>query len=288
MNESPAASVTAQVLAQVARAPDARVREISEALVRHLHAFVAEVHLAPEEWEAGIHFLTAIGQFCTPTRQEFILLSDTLGVSSLVNALNRPDSPEVTEPTVLGPFFVEGAPAASCGEDIANGAVGEPLFVAGEVRSVDGTPLAGAVVETWQSDGEGYYDVQLDQGTHLRARLETDGAGRFSFWSVVPSSYPIPTDGPVGAMLAAQGRHPMRPAHLHFKFSAPGHAELVTHIFPAGDPYLASDAVFSVSPSLVEELEHHEAGVAPDGREMTVPYASVHRTFVLAPARERS
>ena len=277
-----AKEITAEVLAKVEKTEDPRLREIFEALVRNLHAFVGEVRPTQAEWEAAIAFLTAVGQFCTPTRQEFVLLSDTLGVSSLVNALNSAGG-DVTESTVLGPFFVEGAPEVGVGSDLALGAVGTPLFVEGTVRSASGQPIAGAVVDTWQSDAEGFYDTQRDEGTRLRGRLRTDDEGRFSFWTIVPSSYPIPHDGPVGVMLAAQRRHPFRPAHLHFKIAAAGHRELVTHLFPAGDPYLDSDAVFSVADSLIKALETHSAGVANDGRVLEVEFASVAHTFVLAP-----
>jgi hydroxyquinol 1,2-dioxygenase len=282
MNTENARRVTAEVLEQVEGTEDARLREIFSALVRHLHAFMTEVEPSVAEWEAGIDFLTRTGQFCTPTRQEFILLSDTLGVSSLVNALNQRGNEEVTDSTVLGPFFVAGAPEVELGADIALGAPGVPLYVSGEVRSEDGTPLSGASIDTWQSDSEGFYDVQLEEGTRLRAKLYADEAGRFSYWTVVPSSYPIPHDGPVGAMLRAQRRHPFRPAHLHFKIAAPGHEELVTHLFPSGDEYLDSDAVFSVSDSLIKDLEHHDGGVAPDGRVLEEKYATVDHAFVLA------
>jgi hydroxyquinol 1,2-dioxygenase len=284
MNDERAAELTAQVRAQVAGGSDPRLTEIFDALVRHLHAFVAEVRPSAAEWETTIEFLTRVGQFCTPTRQEFVLLSDTLGVSSLVNVLNSGGG-EISESTVLGPFFVAGAPQVPSGADLAEGAPGTPLHVAGVVLGTDNEPLEGAVVDTWQSDTEGYYDTQRDEGTRLRAQLRTDAEGRFSFWSIVPSSYPIPHDGPVGVMLAAQGRHPFRPAHLHFKIGAPGHRELVTHLFPAGDPYLDSDAVFSVASSLVKELDHHPAGPGPDGRILEVPYDSVQHVFVLAPER---
>ncbi len=281
MESSSPFAVTAQVLESVAGTEDPRLRLIFDALVRHLHAFVAEVKPSAAEWEGAIEFLTHVGQFCTPTRQEFVLLSDTLGVSSLVNALNDPGG-EVTESTVLGPFFVAGAPEVAAGTDLARGAAGTPLYVSGEVFSSAGTPIAGALVDTWQSDAEGYYDTQREEGTRLRGQLRTGADGRFSFWSIVPSSYPIPHDGPVGVMLRAQGRHPFRPSHLHFKIAAPGHRELVTHLFPAGDPYLDSDAVFSVAPSLVKELERHPPGAAPDGRLLPVDYASVAHRFVLA------
>lgn len=248
-------ALTTEVLARVAAAPDSRVRAISEALVRHLHAFVREIEPTIAEWEAGIAFLTETGRMCVGGRQEFVLLSDTLGVSMLVDAINHQRSPAATESTVLGPFFVEDAPEAANGADIASGAKGEPMQVAGRVIKPGGAPVVGALVETWQCDADGFYDVQRGEGPALRARLRTDADGRFAFRTVRPVSYPIPHDGPVGRMLEAQGRHPWRPAHIHFKLSAPGHATVVTHIFVEGDAYLASDTVFGVKSSLVRPFD---------------------------------
>ena len=185
-----------------------------------------EVEPTIEEWEAGIRFLTETGQMCTDTRQEFILLSDTLGVSMLVDAINHRLPEGATETTVLGPFFVADAPELPLGADISGGMTGQPLYVEGSVRSIDGEPLAGAIVDTWHSDDDGFYDVQhLDEvgGLALRGRFRTDDDGRFRFWSIVPKFYPIPYDGPVGKMLEAQGRHPYRPAHVHFMIAAPGY-----------------------------------------------------------------
>jgi hydroxyquinol 1,2-dioxygenase len=278
-------TITAAVLERVREAPDARVRQISEALVRHLHAFVREVEPTMQEWEAGIRFLTETGKMCSDTRQEFILLSDTLGVSMLVDAINHRLPQGATETTVLGPFYVQDAPELPLGADISGPMKGKPLFVQGIVRSDDGRPLAGARVDTWHSDGEGFYDVQhLDEvgGLALRGRFRTDEAGRFRFWSIVPLYYPIPYDGPVGRMLEAQERHPYRPAHVHFMIEAPGHERLVTHVFIEGDPYLDSDVVFGVKDSLIRKLEEWPAGRAPDGREMAEPYAVLAYDFVLA------
>ncbi|HZR92933.1 MAG TPA: intradiol ring-cleavage dioxygenase [Gaiellaceae bacterium] len=276
-------TITDAVVARMANATSPRVREISEALVRHLHAFVREVEPTLEEWFAGIDFLTRTGQMCSPTRQEFILLSDTLGVSMLVDSINHRVPGGATETTVLGPFYVADPPEQPLGADISAGKPGERLLVLGTVRGVSGEPVAGAVVDTWQSDSEGYYDVQLEGAElALRARFRADGEGRFSFWSLVPSSYPIPDDGPVGHMLRQQGRHPYRPAHVHFRIGAPGYEELVTHVFVAGDEYLDSDVVFGVKESLVHELERHEPGTAPDGTAVDTPYAVLRYDFVLA------
>ncbi len=208
--------------------------------MRHLHALVRETRPTLEEWSAAIDFLTRTGQTCSDTRQEFILLSDALGISMLVDALNHGTDRRATETTVLGLFYVGDPPHHPLGADLAGGAPGEPLLVRGIVSGPDGAPLADAIVDTRQADGDGYYDVQRGEELELRARLRTESAGRFWFWAVVPASYPIPDDGPVGDMLRAQGRHPYRPAHVHFRIAAPGCRELVTHVFLAGDDYLDS------------------------------------------------
>ena len=230
-------SITNAVIARVGSASDRRTRQLSAALVKHLHAFIKEIEPTEAEWQSGIGFLTEVGAKCSPTRQEFILLSDTLGVSMLVDAINHRNPGGATDTTVLGPFYVEDPPVMPLGADISAGESGVPLLVEGTVRGFDGAPLANATVDTWHSDTEGYYDVQkADAPMRLRARFKTEAGGRFAFRTIVPSYYPIPTDGPVGRMLAAQGRHPYRPAHIHFMISAPGHRTLVTHVFIAGDP----------------------------------------------------
>jgi hydroxyquinol 1,2-dioxygenase len=279
-------NITEAVLERVRQAESPRTRQISEALVRHLHAFVREVEPSFEEWEAGIRFLTETGRMCSDTRQEFILLSDTLGVSMLADAINHRLPDTATPSTVLGPFYVPNAPEMQLGADISGAMKGRPMLVQGSVRSVAGEPLAGVRVDTWHSDDEGFYDVQhLEEvgGLALRGRFRTDEEGRFWFWSIVPLYYPIPYDGPVGDMLQAQGRHPYRPAHVHFMIDAPGHVKLITHVFVAGDQYLDSDVVFGVKSALVKALEEHPAGTAPDGREMTEPYSVLSYDFVLAP-----
>ncbi|MFO1395768.1 MAG: intradiol ring-cleavage dioxygenase [Burkholderiales bacterium] len=281
-------NITQAVLARVAGAPSPRVRQVSEALVRHLHAFVREIEPTQEEWTKAIAFLTETGHMCTDVRQEFILLSDTLGVSMLVDAINHRHAGNATPSTVLGPFYVAAAPELECGSDIAGGEAGEPLLVEGSVRAQDGTPIAGAIVDTWHSDDDGYYDVQRAGGPEalsLRARFRTDRDGRFWFRTIVPAFYPIPDDGPVGKMLRAQGRHPYRPAHVHFMIAAPGHATLVTHVFIAGDRYLDSDAVFGVKDGLVRALERQPAGVTAQGHTIERAMAALRYDFVLAPAR---
>lgn len=280
-------NITTAVLGRVKDAPNPRVRQISEALVRHLHAFVREVRPTQKEWEWGIDFLTRTGHMCDDKRQEFILLSDTLGVSMLVDAINHPVPEGATETTVLGPFFVGAAPEKSNGDDISGGMEGDPLLVTGTVSSSAGKPIAGATIDVWHSDNDGYYDVQqLDEIGHLamRARFHSDAEGRFRFWSIKPAAYPVPHDGPVGQMLEAQGRHPWRPAHVHFMISAPGHEQLVTHVFVAGDQYLDSDVVFGVKDSLIREYVRHPPGRAPDGRLSQKPYYHLNYDFGLKPA----
>jgi protocatechuate 3,4-dioxygenase beta subunit len=246
------------VAASFAAAPDPRLRQVMASLVRHLHAFVRDIEPTEDEWAGAIEFLTATGQACGPTRQEFILLSDVLGVSMLVDAIAHRLPDGATESTVLGPFHLVASPEREPGADICLDGKGEPCLVAGRVRALDGTPLAGATVEVWQANGEGFYDVQqpgVQPERNLRGLFTTDAEGRFRFRSVVPVAYPIPDDGPVGALLHRAGRHPYRPAHLHVIAGAPGHLPVTTHVFLAGDPYLGSDPVFGVKRSLVRELE---------------------------------
>ena len=279
-------TITAAVLARFENATTPRVRQVSEALVRHLHAFIREIEPTFEEWQEGIAFLTAVGHKCTQTRQEFILLSDTLGASMLVDAINHRLPKGATETTLLGPFFVENAPQAPLGADISPGMPGEPLFVQGSVRAVGGEPLAGAIVDVWHSDKDGYYDVQhYDEGgkTTNRATLRADASGRFWFWTIVPSFYPVPNDGPVGDMLRAQGRHPFRPAHVHFMIAAPAYETLVTHLFIDGDKYLDSDVVFGVKDSLIRQLERRPAGAEAGGKRVDGPFAVMAYDFALAP-----
>lgn len=248
--------LTDEVVARFAEAPP-RLREVIGSLVRHLHGFAREVALTQEEWAAGIEFLTRVGHLTDERRGEFILLSDVLGLSMATVGINAPDDPAATESTVLGPFFTADAPEVPLGGDLAGGAPGEPCWVSGSVYSTDGTPLAGVRVDVWEADETGSYDVQYPGDVVAgRGWVTTDDDGEFRFWAVTPSPYPIPHDGPVGELLSASGRSPMRPAHLHFRVEAPGHHTLVTHLFVAGDPYLDSDAVFGVRDGLVVDVEH--------------------------------
>lgn len=279
-------SITDAVLERVAAAPDQRARQVSEALVRHLHAFLREVRPTQTEWEQGIAFLTRTGHMCDDKRQEFILLSDTLGASMLVDAINNSAGLGETDSTVLGPFYVEGPAEFANGADIANGMDGMPLFVSGSVSRIDGEPVADAVVDVWHADDHGFYDVQnfAERGLAGRARLRTDRDGRFHFRSIRPASYPVPHDGPVGDMLKAQGRHPYRPAHVHFMIEAPGCQKLVTHVFAEGDEYLDSDVVFGVKDSIIRPFAEHPPGAAPDGSVCAEPFATLHYDFRLPPA----
>src|SRR5208282_3682707 len=244
------------VIESFAQTPDPRLREVLSSLVRHLHAFVRETEPTIAEWERAIDFLTATGQKCDDERQEFILLSDVLGVSMLVETINNRTG-GATESTVLGPFHVVKSPRRELGETIDFVGTGPPCVVRGRVLSADGTPLPGAELDVWQANDQGFYDVQqpdVQPRTNGRGLFTADPAGAFWFRTIVPSFYPIPTDGPVGTLLNATGRHAYRPAHIHFIVTAPGHRALTTHIFVAGSPYIESDAVFAVKKSLIKEF----------------------------------
>jgi hydroxyquinol 1,2-dioxygenase len=277
-------NITEAVIGRFENCLDPRLKEILTSLVRHLHAFVKESHLTEAEWLEGIQFLTATGHITDDKRQEFILLSDTLGVSMLTVAQNHAQPPGTTEATVFGPFHVEDAPRYAQGADIANGAPGEPLFIDAMVRGPDGEPVPNATVDVWQADEDGFYDVQYRDLPEHRARgvLRTDAEGRLRFRTVLPVAYPVPTDGPVGRMLVASGRHPWRPAHVHFRIRAPGYRTLITHVFRAGDPYLDSDVVFGVRASLVADYVAHAAGTGPHARESDRDYHTLDFDFVLA------
>ena len=277
-------NITAAVAEAFQGTPDPRLKQVMSALVRHLHEFVREVDLTQEEWSFAIDYLTRTGQACSEKRQEFVLLSDTLGISMLVDAINHRMPIGATETTVLGPFYVQNPPERPLGFDLGHGLEGEPLYVEGIVSSAAGAPLPNAMVDTWQSDGEGYYDVQHSgSDLRLRGRFRTDPQGRFHFWSIMPTSYPIPQDGTAGEMLRATARHPYRPAHVHFLIAAEGHETLITHIFADGDPYLDSDAVFAVKDSLIREFTREPAGVAPDGTSRNRPWRKLTYNFGLRP-----
>ncbi|WP_336027253.1 intradiol ring-cleavage dioxygenase [Geodermatophilus sp. FMUSA9-8] len=245
------------VAASFAGTPDPRLRQVMTSLVRHLHAFVKDVELTEEEWAFAIDFLTRTGHTSDDVRQEFILLSDVLGVSMLVETINHRSGGTSTESTVLGPFHMVESPPRQLGDDIALDGKGTACLVSGQVTGPDGEPLAGATVDVWQTNEDGFYDVQqpdVQPPGNLRGLFTADDDGRFWFRSVVPRFYPIPDDGPVGQLLAATGRHPNRPAHLHFIVAAPGYRPVTTHVFVADSPYLDSDAVFGVKESLVRDV----------------------------------
>jgi hydroxyquinol 1,2-dioxygenase len=272
--------VTDQVLASFAGSSTDRFRELMQSLVRHTHALIREVGLT-----AGIGFLTRCGQITDDRRQEFILLSDILGASMLTIAVNQPADPRATESTVFGPFFVEGAPEVRFGGDIAEGAGGQPCWVDGQVRDVAGRVVAGARLDVWEADEDGFYDVQYADGRLAgRGFQVSDADGRFGFWGVTPTPYPIPHDGPVGDLLHAAGRGPMRAAHLHFMVTAPGYHRLVTHIFVRGDAYLDSDAVFGVKDSLIVEFPEQQPDAPnPTGRSLDKTWTRARFQIVLLP-----
>ena len=292
MSEYNQEKLTQDVLDAFANTPEPRLRELMTSLVKHIHAFAREVDLKPEEWLAGLKFLNATGQISTDKRPEFILLSDTLGLSMMVVSLaqarasgNAKGATEATEATVEGPFYWPGAPDMQLGSDIGEGVPGEPTFYMGRVTDTDGKPLANALLDVWSGDGEGKYDVQLspDPVMKARGRFHTDAEGRYWFWSIRPAYYPIPDDGPVGEMMRATNRSIYRPGHIHMQVSAPGHVMLTTHVFVGGSPYIDQDAVFGKRDSLVVDFDEHPPGKAVDGREMKVPYYSASYDFRLAP-----
>jgi hydroxyquinol 1,2-dioxygenase len=275
--------LTQAVLSTFEHAQSQRFQQVMWSLVSHLHAFVNDVQLTEDEWFKGIDFLTRTGHITDDKRQEFILLSDVLGVSMLVIGLNHKNSVKATASTVFGPFFVEDSPSFQNGDDIGNGAAGEPCFMYGRVLSTAGELIPHAYIEIWQADDHGFYDVQQKDSSHIygRGHLNSDWEGKYYFWSVKPAAYPIPGDGPVGELLDAANRSPMRPAHVHFMIKAPGYQTLITHVFEQGDPYLDSDAVFGVRSSLITHFEKRDPGTAPDGTNMAVPFYLMHYDFIL-------
>src|SRR4051812_13122859 len=283
--EAREAQLVERVVASFAGTPDARTRKLVEALTRHLHAFLRETRLAEAEWKHAIDFLTAVGHVTDDRRQEFILLSDVLGASMQTITINNEAYANATEATVFGPFFVEGSPDVGLGGDVAAGAPGEPCWVSGRVLDTAGAPVSGARIEVWEADADGRYDVQYgDDRVAGRGHLHTGEDGGYRFWAVTPTPYPIPDDGPVGALLRATGRSPMRASHLHLMVDAGGYRTLVTHVFPRGDPYLDSDTVFGVRESLVVDVRQQVPTTpTPDGRQVVGPWARIDVNLVLAP-----
>ena len=280
--------LTAAVVNSFESTPNPRAKFLLQELVKSLHDYVRKTDLSFEEWEYAIDFLTRTGQKCTPIRQEFILLSDVLGVSMLVDAVNHRDRHGATETTVLGPFYVGDHKQMPHGSDISpQNLTGEKMFVQARVTDIDGKPLAGVPVDVWHADDEGLYDSQRpgyqSEGPSSRARFMTDSDGRFFFRTILPCSYPIPTDGPVGEMIVQTNRHPMRPAHVHFLVNAKGHEPLITHVFVGGDKYLDSDVVFGVKDELVATVEKRTDPKMPDGKDAAAPWHLMSYEFRLKP-----
>ena len=255
--------LTDEVIKRMRKTKNKRLKRVMASFVKHMHAFVRDVKPTPEEWFQGIQFLTETGHWSTGKRQEFILMSDTLGVSMLVDALNYKAGAGATQSTVLGPFHRERAPQYALGDNISRHASdGEPCMVSGTVKDAKGRPVAGAKLDVWEGGADGLYDSQKGDEMNLRGVFHADAEGRFHFRCVTPSFYPVPNDGPVGRMLVATGRHPMRPPHLHFWITARGYRPLITHLFVKGGKYLDSDAVFGVKPELIVNFKKGSAGVA--------------------------
>ena len=284
--------ITAEALQRFSQTPDLRLRHIVLGLVRHLHAFVKEVELTEAEWFRAIEILTEAGRMCSDKRQEFILFSDTLGVSMVVDLINHRKPDGATESTVFGPFHRLGAPELPAGGNIARlDKTGTPTLVSGRVLDLDGQPIEGALLDVWQTQSSGLYDSQddsLDGALHMRGRFRTDAEGRYLIRTVLPVNYPIPSDGPVGAMLRATGRHPWRPAHIHFVVSADGYEPVTTHIFDRTDEYLGSDAVFAVKDSLICDFVRHDSA-SDDAARLGInpPYYTTEFDFRLKASAER-
>ena len=278
--------ITERVLRSVEGAADPRSKAVFTALIKHLHAFVREVEPTEAEWWQAVQFLTRVGQTCDERRQEFVLLSDTLGVSMLVDAINHRPDHAATESTVLGPFYRDGARELPYGASISQDDLGEPAVLTGHVRSADGAPLPNALLDVWETNEHGFYEQQdpSQPEMNLRGRFRTDAAGRYKILAIKPVSYPIPDDGPVGQMLRALGRHPFRPAHIHFIVSAEDHLPVTTHLFVKGDSYLESDAVFGTKDSLVVDFVRHDSPTEAEQHGVRAPFYTVEYDFVLRPA----
>ena len=281
--------ITRNVLDSMANTPNPRLKQVMTSLIIHLHTFIREVELSQEEWALGIQFLTRAGQICDEKRQELILLSDITGTSMLVDAINHRLSEGATESTVFGPFYREGAPELPMGATISQDGRGEPAVVTGQVRSTNGTPIAGALLDVWETDENGLYEQQDPEqpDMNLRGKFRTDHEGRYFFVSIKPVSYAIPDDGPVGQLLRALSRHPFRPAHIHLLVSADGFMSVTTHLFVKGDPYLDSDAVLGTKDSLVVDFIRHTSEEEAARYHVTAPFYTVHFDFVLKPLNKR-
>jgi protocatechuate 3,4-dioxygenase beta subunit len=284
-NES---ELTEAVVKSFDNTPNPRAKFLLQELVKSLHDYVSKTNLTFEEWDYAIDFLTRTGHKCTDTRQEFILLSDVLGVSMLVDAVNHREREGATETTVLGPFYVGEHKVTPHGTDISpHNLTGEKMYVASRIMDIHGKPLAGVPVDVWHADDDGLYDSQKPDydsvGASARARFITDSEGRIAFRTILPCSYPIPTDGPVGEMIVQTNRHPMRPAHVHFLVNAKGYEPLITHVFIGGDKYLDSDVVFGVKDELVAKVEKRSDATTPDGKPVPAPWHLMTYEFHLKP-----
>lgn len=275
------------VNARITDAASPRLRDVMSVLTRHLHAAVKEIEPTHEEWFTAIEFLTRTGHMCTDWRQEYILLSDVLGVTMLVDAINHRRPSGATPNTILGPFYVDDAPRYENGANICLDGKGEPTLVSGRVLDTDGNPIVGATLDIWQTNDDGFYDVQqkgLQPEYNLRGLFTTDADGCYAFRTVKPRHYPIPADGPVGKLLGQLGRHPNRAAHLHFIVTAPGYDQVITHIFTPDCPYLHEDTVFGVKKELIAEFTTQTDAATARRYDLQVPYLAVNWDFVLTPA----
>ncbi|MDS1270537.1 dioxygenase [Lipingzhangella sp. LS1_29] len=278
-------NLTDLALQRWATAHSPRLAELMTALVRHVHAFAREVELTEQEWATAMEWLAATGRASDDKRQEFILASDVIGLSTLVVQLNNRFSAQATPATVLGPFHIEGSPPAESGTDMSQGLPGMPLFLTGTVTDTSGAPVPRAVLDVWQADAEGYYEAQLDEvdEARLRARYRTRSDGTYCVRTIAPLGYSIPMDGPVGTLVANTEISPYRPAHIHVLIDEPGYARLVTHLFQAGSQYLDTDVVFGTRSELVVDFTEHPAGPTPDGGHLDRPYLHASYDFVLDP-----
>jgi hydroxyquinol 1,2-dioxygenase len=279
--------ITQEVLERYAQTPDPRLRELMLSLIKHIHSFAKEVKLTADEWNFTMSFLEQTGKWCSPGRNEFMIFSDALGLSMLTVTQDYPRPAHATEPTLVGPFLLEDAPQFPMGADISAGATGTPMHAQGQILTMDGQPVANAVIDVWHSDDRGLYDVQdglEERGAWARAVLTTGGDGRFSFWSVLPVDYPVPQDGTAIQMLKATTGRSWRPAHLHFRIRAPGQRPLITHIFDRTSKNLDGDAVFGVRPSLIADFKHQASGIAPDGKDMMRDFYTLDYNFVMTDA----
>lgn len=262
-----------------------RMAELMTALVRHVHEFAREVRLTEQEWASAMDWLAAAGRICDDKRQEFILASDVVGLSMLVVQLNNRFSQAATPATVLGPFHIDGSPAAEFGHDMSEGLPGTPLFITGTVTDTEGHPVPGAVLDVWQADAEGYYESQLEEvdEARLRAKYRAGEDGSYCVRTIAPRGYSIPMDGPVGELIGSTEISHFRPAHVHFMLEEPGYERLITHLFQDGAEYLDSDVVFGTKDALVVPFAEHQPGPSPDGGQLDRPFLHATFDFVLEP-----